>query len=167
MTRSNPARIHLAMSSLRRWMGVAAMLAGAGLGGVVAHATPTSDALVQRGQQALDRKDYDGARRLFEQAIVADPNDARAFGDLGIAHQRLGAVDKAWRYYRHALEIEPNNVWLLAWSGDLDVTIGRIESARRKLDQVGQICGRCADYQRLDRAINSDAARQAKAAAKE
>jgi Tfp pilus assembly protein PilF len=144
-------------------------LAGAGLvalatmgpGAGAAWATPTSDALVRQGQQALARKDYDAARHSFEQAIVADPHDAGAFGDLGFANQRLGAVDKAWRYYRTALEIEPDNVRVLERSGDLDVSLGRLDSAREKLEHLRAVCGACADYRRLDRAIAASAARQA------
>jgi Flp pilus assembly protein TadD len=144
-------------------------LAGAGLVALAiigvsvgpACASPTSNALVRQGQQALAHKNYDAARRSFEQAIVADPHDAGAFGDLGRANQRLGAVDKAWRYYRTALEIEPDNVRVLAWSGDLDVSLGRLDSAREKLDHLRAVCGECADYRRLDHAITASAARQA------
>lgn len=141
-------------------IGCAALVAvAAGIG--TADASPTSNALVRQGQQALVRKDYDAARRAFEQAIVADPGDAGAFGDLGRANQRLGAVDKAWRNYRTALEIEPDNVRVLAWSGDLDVSLGRLDSARDKLEHLHTVCGACADYQRLNRAISAYAARQA------
>ncbi len=136
-------------------------LATVGTGAGTACASPTSNALVRQGQQALARKDYDAARHSFEQAIVADPHDAGAFGDLGLANQRLGAVDKAWRYYRTALEIEPDNVRVLAWSGDLDASLGRLDSAREKLDHLRAVCGACADYRRLDRAITTSAARQA------
>jgi Tfp pilus assembly protein PilF len=137
-----------------------AIVAGVGVAG----ASPISNALVRQGQQALARKDYDAARRSFEQAIVADPHDAGAFGDLGRANQRLGAVDKAWRYYRTALDIEPDNVRVLAWSGDLDVSLGRLDSAREKLDHLHTVCGTCADYRRLDRTISAYVARQSRSA---
>jgi tetratricopeptide (TPR) repeat protein len=120
-----------------------------------AQAGSVSDALVREGRQAMTRQDYDAARRAFEQAIVADPQNAAAFGDLGLVNQRTGAVDRAWRYYHTALEIAPRDVTALSLAGALDVSLDRIDAARQKLGRLHDACGNCAEYIRLKRTVDA------------
>jgi Flp pilus assembly protein TadD len=125
-----------------------------------AWATPVSDAWVAQGQRALDARDYATARRAFERAMVADPQDARAYADLGLVNQQTGAVDKAWKYYRMALELAPNDVSALSRSARLDLDIGRVESAQRKLSKLREVCAACPEYRQLDQAVTAYKARQ-------
>lgn len=148
------------MTHFRHW-GVRALLACAlALALTGAWATQVSDAWIAQGQRALTARDYEAARRAFERAIVADPHDARAYSDLGLVNQQTGAVDKAWKYYRMALELEPNDVGALSRSARLDLDIGRVESAERKLSKLRGLCAACPEYRQLDQALSAYKVRQ-------
>lgn len=125
-----------------------------------AWATPVSDAWVAQGQRALNARDYAAARQAFERAMVADPHDPRPYADLGLVNQQTGAVDKAWKYYRMALELAPNDVSALSRSARLDLDIGRVESAERKLSKLREVCAACREYRQLDQAVTAYKARQ-------
>ena len=125
-----------------------------------AWATPVSDAWVAQGQRALNARDYAAARQAFERAMVADPQDARVYAGLGLMNQQTGAMDKAWKYYRMAQELAPNDVVVLSRSARLDLDIGRVESAERKLSKLRDVCAACPEYRQLDRAVTAYKARQ-------
>ena len=125
-----------------------------------AGASTVSDALIARGQKALAMRDYAAARRAFEQAIVADPRNVRAYTDLGFVNQQTGAVDKAWKYYQTALELEPNDVGALSRSGHLDLAIGRLETAEQKLAKLRRLCATCPEFHQLNHAVTAQKARQ-------
>lgn len=49
------------------------------------------------------------AQLLFERALVADPANTDALLGLGKAHELQGRLGRSLKYYRQALEIEPND----------------------------------------------------------
>ena len=69
---------------------------------------PKASPLVKDGEAKLQAKDLQGARALFEQAIAADPSDARAHLDLGITAEALGDAKAAEQAYRKAVELAPD-----------------------------------------------------------
>jgi Tfp pilus assembly protein PilF len=74
---------------------------------------------VREAEARLARGDFQGARDKFEEALAGDPNDARAWLGLGIAHEGLDELTQADGAYRRALQIDPhfaearNNLGLL------------------------------------------------------
>jgi len=69
---------------------------------------PKASPLVKDGEAKLQAKDAAGARAAFEQAIAADPSDARAHLDLGIAAELLEDAKAAEQAYRKAVELAPD-----------------------------------------------------------
>lgn len=69
-----------------------------------------SSRLVSEAKAALSIEKIDDAQYLFERALVANPANTDALLGLGRAHEAQGRVGKGLKYYRQALEIEPNDV---------------------------------------------------------
>lgn len=68
-----------------------------------------SSQLVNSAYAALSGGAVNDARLMFERALVADPANVQALIGLGKAHEDTGNTGKGLKYYRHALEIEPND----------------------------------------------------------
>jgi len=76
--------------------------------------------------------DYDGAARMFQQAIDLNPGDFRSWGNLGSAYQWNSETrHKAPDAYRKAIELaekarktSPNNVEILARLGGIYASVG-------------------------------------------
>lgn len=64
---------------------------------------------VAQAQAAMMAEKMDDAQLLFERALVANPANVTALIGLGQAHEQRGAVGRGLKYYRQALEIEPND----------------------------------------------------------
>lgn len=65
--------------------------------------------LVAEANVALKALEIDEARLLFERALVAYPANTNALLGLGRTHEAKGQVGRGLKYYRQALEIEPND----------------------------------------------------------
>lgn len=72
---------------------------------------PPFDALLplSLGIAAAQRGELDEARRLFEAAHAADPDDAEACYNLAQAVAQLGEPDKAMELLKRAAELDPTN----------------------------------------------------------
>jgi len=68
---------------------------------------PTDDFV--RGEQALQRGDYDGAVRAFGAFIDTDPSWTNAWYNLGLAHKFRRDWEASARANRRAAELEPKN----------------------------------------------------------
>lgn len=73
----------------------------------VALASQESERLVAKGEAAFQAQRYDEARALFEQAVAADPRDATAAYDLGLALGKLGRWGEAEQAFDRALALRP------------------------------------------------------------
>jgi Flp pilus assembly protein TadD len=63
---------------------------------------------VLRAERLLAEGKVAEAKRIFEQALDADPNDARAWLDVGLAHEATGDFASAEKAYRRATEVDGN-----------------------------------------------------------
>ncbi|MDD9944976.1 MAG: tetratricopeptide repeat protein [Myxococcales bacterium] len=104
------------------------------LGG--AREVPQASSAVKAGEEKLQAGDAEGARALFEQAISADPSDARAHLDLGLSLEMLSQPQQAEEAYRRAVEIQPdltealnNLAVLLRARGEFGEAIGLLKRA--------------------------------------
>ncbi len=73
------------------------------------------------------------AKRLFEQALVLQPKDARVLAYLGRTELEAGALNQAERRLRQALEIDPADELALAGLGELRYRQGRWDEAIEQL----------------------------------
>lgn len=73
---------------------------------VASHPPASPDVL--RGEKLLSEGRVGEAKGVFEQALADDPNDPRAWLDLGLAYEAAGAFASAEKAYRRAIEIDAN-----------------------------------------------------------
>src|SRR5262245_45853819 len=71
-------------------------------------ASEQSEILTAKGEVAFHTGHPDEARRLLEQAVAADPNDAGAHQALGVVLNAAGAWDDAARSFERALALRPD-----------------------------------------------------------
>lgn len=67
---------------------------------------PPASPDVLRGERLLTEGKVGEAKSVFEAALADDPNDARAWLDLGLVHEATGDWTSAERAYRRATEID-------------------------------------------------------------
>lgn len=73
---------------------------------IVSHPPAGPDVL--RGEQLLAEGRVPEAKRIFEHALAEDPDDPRAWLDLGLAEEATGDWASAEKSYRRATDIDPN-----------------------------------------------------------
>lgn len=111
--------------------------------------TGTSQVLFERGRKALDAQDFKAAVTEFERALVADPSSGRTYTWLGVAHARLGNQARAKKYFRSALDIDPNDLDALQAQGKVFAESGDLAKAQENLDKLAKLCGECAQQKTL------------------
>lgn len=106
--------------------------------------------LLDQARAARTAGTLDQATDLLESALAVDPKNRRAFLELAEIAKAQGLPGKAIRYYREALELEPNDVTALAGQGDALVQKGALVKARENLAKVKRLCGTsCPEEGRL------------------
>src|SRR5687768_12687002 len=69
-----------------------------------------SNELVKQGMDAIQKQDFEGAKKILTDAAAKDPKDPQAAFYLGVAMDGLGDVTGAMAQYKKALELEPKLV---------------------------------------------------------
>lgn len=98
-------------------------------------------ALVAEGRKALAAGDPNGAIDAYEAAFAIQPGHVAILLNLAEATRKQGMQGKALRYYREALEREPDNLYAISGEGMALVEKGAVERARRNLARLQQLCG--------------------------
>jgi Flp pilus assembly protein TadD len=101
--------------------------------------------LNQDGVKAVQKHDYEKAKRLFYKAYLVDPNDPFTLNNLGYIAELEGEIERAQRYYALAAEQPSVAEVAVASSNDL------------KGKQVDQVAGNAADRQMQVNRINVQA----------
>ncbi len=115
---------------------------------------PRAAALIAEGRGALAAGQPEKAVDAFESALAIDPGATGVYLDLAEAARRNGLQGKAIRYYRAALERDPQNLAALSGEGAALVEKGAVEKARRNLAKLQTMCGEnCAETRQLAAAI--------------
>lgn len=95
---------------------------------------------VEQGLLALELGQSREARALLAKTTPTEAKDWRALSGLGVAHASLGQQAAAQRYFKQALEIDPNNATVLnnlAMSLILDRKIDEAEALLRRASAGG------------------------------
>ena len=118
-----------------------AMTASMSSAGDMAPADPQATVLIAQGQAALAAGETQAAIDAFEAALAVDPAHTPIFIELAEAARQSGLQGKAIRYYREALERDPDNFAAIAGEGAALVEKGAIEKAKRNLAKLQSLCG--------------------------
>ena len=139
---------------------VVAVTASAGVG-AASQPDPRAAALVAQGKSQLAAGEPAAAVDSFEAALAIDPGYTAVYLELGEAARAQGLQGKAIRYYREALERDPQNLAALSGEGEAMLEKGAVEKAKRNLAQLQSLCGgSCSETQKLAAAIQAGPPRQ-------
>ncbi|MEN9204804.1 MAG: tetratricopeptide repeat protein, partial [Thermostichales cyanobacterium DRC_bins_46] len=64
--------------------------------------------LIQAAMEAANRRDWAEAARLYEQALLQEPNNAALYNNLAVIRRRQGDLPAAITAYRQALRLDPS-----------------------------------------------------------
>ena len=84
----------------------------------------------------FEQGDWPAARRLIEELISRDPDDASAHHNLGSVLERLGEIDLAICSLNESLRLRPDSILTWRQLGHACNTKGRLEAARKAWNQV-------------------------------
>jgi tetratricopeptide (TPR) repeat protein len=93
----------------------------------------------------------------YEDALAALQRTQDAVGPhpdiltyMGFANRKLGRYEQSFAYYRQALGIDPNNLGVNEYLGELYVQLGDMPHARQQLAKLDQLCAYgCAQREEL------------------
>lgn len=115
---------------------------------------PASLLLTKSGEALLAEGRTQPAMDQFEAALAADPRNRRAYLGLARAAEAEGLQGKAVRFYREALEIDPNDLAVLELQGMALVERGAKARAEANVERLRKLCtGPCPQADRLAAAI--------------
>jgi Tfp pilus assembly protein PilF len=122
--------------------------------------------MLKEGEALLAQGKTQAATDSFEAALAADPRNQRAYLGLARAAEAEGLPGKAVRFYREALEIDPNDLAALELQGMALVQRGAKARAETNLERLKQLCSTaCPQADRLAAAIAKGPAQPAQTAA--
>ncbi|GAO38446.1 hypothetical protein SCH01S_15_00710 [Sphingomonas changbaiensis NBRC 104936] len=111
---------------------------------------PRSVAIVEQARAAQHAGNLEQANDLLESALAVDPKNRTAFMALAEIAKAQGLPGKSIRFYREALELEPNDLAALAGQGDALVQKGAVTKARENLAKLKKLCtATCPEEARL------------------
>lgn len=102
---------------------------------------PRAVVLEKQGEAMLAAGEVQAAIDAFEAALVIDPGYTAIYLDLGEAARQQGLHGKAIRFYRKALEREPDNFAAILGEGAALVEKGALEKAKLNLSKLETMCG--------------------------
>jgi tetratricopeptide (TPR) repeat protein len=102
---------------------------------------PRAEALIAEGKAALKGGDVQGAIDAYEAALAVSPGYTPIFLELAEAARQDGLQGKAIRYYREALDRDPDNFAAISGEGAALVEKGAFEKAKRNLARLETLCG--------------------------
>lgn len=97
---------------------------------------------------------YEAAIERLQELETSQPEDADVYNLLGYAYRKLERYQRAERYYREALELEPEHRGANEYLGQLYLETGRPDKARERLRVLDDACTfGCEEYDELRAAI--------------
>jgi protein O-GlcNAc transferase len=97
---------------------------------------PSASPDVLRGERFLADGKLTEAKRVFEKALADDPNDARAWLDLGLSHEATSDWASAEKAYRRAMSLDPNFAEAFNNLGVLLREAGKLTEATAMLERA-------------------------------
>ncbi|HEX7776015.1 MAG TPA: tetratricopeptide repeat protein [Parvibaculum sp.] len=79
--------------------------------------------------------------------------DADTLNELGYAHRMLGQYDDSLRFYKEALQLDPDHREAHEYLGELYLQTNKPDDARAELATLTKLCGKCEEQEDLAEAI--------------
>jgi TolB-like protein/Tfp pilus assembly protein PilF len=81
-------------------------------------------------------RDYDRARRIFEQIRLRSPNNSEAPRALALIARRQGRWDESLSRFHEAIELDPRNLKALMWISDTYMALRQFPPALKFIDRA-------------------------------
>jgi tetratricopeptide (TPR) repeat protein len=106
------------------------------------------------GNGAQNGGQLDLARDYYETALAVDPRNGKAFIALAKVARLQGLQGTAFRFYKEALILDPNDLDALAGQGEALLERGAFEKAKTNLARIDSLCrSSCPQLAQLSAAI--------------
>lgn len=89
------------------------------------------------------------SRKLYEQALVANPANADALSGLGHLYVLTNKPAVARKYFNSALTVDPDNVSALGGIGLLNLADGKRSAAEENYTVLKTVCAACRETSAL------------------
>lgn len=96
-------------------------------------AKPQAIMLTQQGTQAYQAKQFEDAKKYFEQAVVAAPESGQAHYNYGLALNALGDAEVARQHFLEAANLAPEDKTI--WDSPALAPYGDPDTATRTKDR--------------------------------
>lgn len=116
-------------------------------------------------KKAADAKDYEGVIQAAQRGLASDSSNADFHNMFAFGHRNKPNPDMAlvFKHYNEALRLDPWHAGAHEYLGEAYVMVGNIAKAKEHLERVRLSCqGRCAEYQKLEKAIQAASAKSTK-----
>ena len=105
-------------------------------------------------------KDYDKAIRKLMTLTTASSSDftrADVYNELGFAYRKSDDFDNAAKYYKKALELDPEHLGAIEYQGEMYVDLGQKDNALSNLELLKTLVGeKNSDYKELNNYISNN-----------
>ena len=94
-------------------------------------------------------KDYDKAIRKLKTLTTASSTDftrADVYNELGFAYRKSDDFDNAAKYYKKALELDPEHLGAIEYQGEMYVDLGQKDNALSNLELLKTLVGEKNSY---------------------
>ncbi|GHF27238.1 hypothetical protein GCM10017044_22860 [Kordiimonas sediminis] len=139
---------------------VSAMLSTAATTAVISQQTSEkyqsiSQHLVAEANAVLDSEAAE-ARSLYERALTADPSNIQAMIGIARTYEKVGRIGSSLKYYRKALELDPNDRTALTEQALAFLLKDMPEKADDNRLKLSQLCPNgCAALEKTETAIEA------------
>jgi tetratricopeptide (TPR) repeat protein len=140
-----------------------ARAAGGGGGGDAGTMPDPVDPVIQKANEATDRKDYAAAAAILGEALVKTPANAD-YHNLYAYAVRKGQnpnMDVVFKHYNEALRLDPKHRNAHEYIGEAYLMVGNLAKAKEHLAQLDKLCFfPCSQYSDLKKAVADYEAKQ-------
>ena len=104
----------------------------------------------------LDKNQYGKAQKVLRIYTRKKKDDADGWTLLAFSSRKLGSYANAEKYYKKALELDPENKAALEYQGELYVVTNRPQLANENLKKLESLCPKsCDELEKLQDFISS------------
>jgi len=119
-----------------------------------ADAAPAGDPDFDAAVSAIKTAHWHTAIGHLERTVIRHPRSADVHNLLGFSYRKTGNLDRSFRHYHQALELDPDHRGAHEYIGEAWLMRGDVARAREHLRELLRLCrAECEEYRDLDRAI--------------
>ena len=147
-------QIKTGIATLALVMGLAGTAVAAEAGDFLWPGRGGNDGDYENGINAARAGDWHMSVHYLRRSVGRDPQDADALTILALSHRKLGHLDRAMRFYRAALVIDPGHRLAHFQIGEAYLAARDLSKARKHEESLADLCpSGCPELKALKRAI--------------